>query len=73
MRDLEKVQFKRAGERDGEAVYDLWIDGSPVERGLRIDEVVERIAERDGDPDRRPRGFRTPEAGRRIETRRAEP
>lgn len=88
MRDLEKVQFKRAGDRAGEAVYDLWIDGRPAAQGLAIDEVIRIIAERDGGTDchasaaalarndkadRTPAAFRTPEAGRRIETRRAEP
>lgn len=70
MNDLEKVRFERAGERDGEAVYDLFIDGMPVERGLGIDEVVRRIAERDEYemPARAPAPFRTPER-RRFETR----
>ena len=88
MRDLEKVQFKRAGDRGGEAVFELQIDGKTVAQGLTIDEVIRIIAERDGETDchasaaalarndkadRTPAAFRTPEAGRRFETREAEP
>lgn len=63
MRDLERVRFERDGQRDGETVYSLWIDGRLIERGLGIDEVVRRIADRDEAalPRRVPAAFRTPE------------
>lgn len=73
MRNLEQIQFKRAGvNRNGDAVYDLWIDGVPAECGLTIDEVVQRITE--ADPlDRSPETFRTPEDRRPAWTRRSCP
>lgn len=63
MRDLERVRFERDGQRDGENVYSLWIDGRLIERGLGIDEVVRLIADRDEAelPRRVPAAFRTPE------------
>lgn len=61
MKRLQKVQFKRVGtNRDGDAVFDLWIDGEPGERGLTIDQVVRRIGEAE-ETDRSPAAFRTPE------------
>lgn len=64
MNGLQKVQFKRAGVNEaGDAVFDLWIDGAPVERDLTIDAVVQRIAESEDAPefDRSPAAPRTPE------------
>ena len=60
---MRRVEFRRAGVREGEAVYDLWIDGEPVERGLDIQQVVQKIAERDETemPARTPAQFLTPE------------
>ena len=56
-----RVQFKRAGMTgEGDAIFDLWIDGAPVERGLTIDEVVRRINESEAN-DRSPEPIRTPE------------
>lgn len=60
---LQKVQFKHAGVNSaGETVYDLWIDGAPVARGLTIERVVERIASaEEPTADRSPAPIRTPE------------
>lgn len=61
---MERVRFERDGRSaDGETVYSLWIDGRLIERGLGIDEVVRRIADRDEAelPRRVPAAFRTPE------------
>ena len=68
---MRKVQFKRAGERDGEALFDLWIDNEPVRSGLAIDEVIRIISAHDDAelPRRVPAAFRTPETGRGFETR----
>lgn len=76
---MEKIVFKRVGERGGEALYDLRIDGELVRQGLAIEEVVQRIAEgdekrtdchgqcehwpRNDSSGRTPRACRTPEAG----------
>lgn len=72
MNELQRVQFSRAGvNAAGDAVFDLWIDGAAVERGLTIDDVIRRIAARDEEelPARSPAAFRTPEDGRSFERR----
>lgn len=57
---MQKIVFKKAGQsEDGDALYNLWINGVLTREGLTIDEVVERIA--GTDPDRSPPKIRTPE------------
>lgn len=60
---MEKIQFKRGGIRDGEAVFDLYVDGELQATGLTIDQAVQAIS------DRSPRPVRTPEDRMRMETR----
>lgn len=60
---MEKIEFKRGGIRDGEAVFDLWIGGELIRRGLTIDQAVQEIS------DRSPGPIRTPEERMRMETR----
>lgn len=56
---MKDVEFRRAGtDPDGEALFDLWIEGRLVDRGLPMDEVVRRIGAFE---DRTPAQFRTPE------------
>ena len=41
---MKNIRFERsARDAAGEPVYDLWIDGRLVKRGLDIQQVVERI------------------------------
>lgn len=57
---MQKIVFKKAGQsEDGDALYNLWIEGVLIRENLTIDEVVERIA--GADPDRSPPRIRTPE------------
>lgn len=57
---MQKIIFRKAGQsEDGDALYNLWIDGALIRENLTIDEVVERIA--GADPDRNPPRIRTPE------------
>lgn len=60
---MERIQFKRGGIRDGEAVFDLYVDGELQATGLTIDQAVQEIS------DRSPRPVRTPEDRMRMETR----
>lgn len=60
---MERIQFKRGGIRDGEAVFDLYVDGELQATGLTIDQAVQTIS------DRSPRPVRTPEDRMRMETR----
>jgi hypothetical protein len=57
---MQKIIFRKAGQsEDGDALYNLWIEGVLIQENLTIDEVVERIA--GADPDRSPPRTRTPE------------
>ena len=57
---MQKIVFKKAGQSDdGDALYNLWIDGALIQENLTIDQVVEHIA--GADPDRSPPKIRTPE------------
>ena len=41
---MRNIRFERSGrDADGEPLFDLWIDGRLVKRGLDIQQVVERI------------------------------
>ena len=60
---MQRIQFKRGGIRDGEAVFDLYVDGELQATGLTIDQAVQEIS------DRSPRPVRTPEDRMRMETR----
>ncbi len=41
---MKNIRFERSGrDEDGGLIYNLWIDGRLVERGLDIEQVVERI------------------------------
>ena len=60
---MQRIEFKRGGIRDGEAVFDLYVDGELQATGLTIDQAVQEIS------DRSPRPVRTPEDRMRMETR----
>lgn len=61
---MQKIVFRKAGQtEDGDALYNLWIDGALIQENLTIDQVVEHIA--GADPDRGPRRIQTPEGQRR--------
>ena len=42
---MKSIRFERAAvDADGEPLFNLWIDGRLVERGLDIQQVVQRIS-----------------------------